>query len=176
MAKTPSPTLFCSCTCYNAAGYITVLICFPIIIQSTYVTCVCVPQGIMFLYKLHNIFLQSSIRKIFRCILLYHVSCLLKVVSFINEITFDYRICSALFGNRYFRSFWGELRTRSKININTCAKFELYLNLKVRSCENDLALLIVHTSKIQALLLSSTRWSHSVGSGVLLLLFWSSYL
>ena len=45
----------------------------------------------------------------------------------------------------------------SKININTCAKFELYLNLKVRSCENDLALLIVHTSKIQALLLSSTR-------------------
>ena len=175
MAKTPSPTLFCSCTCYNAAGYITVLICFPIIIQSTYVTCVCVPQGIMFLYKLHNIFLQSSIRKIFRCILLYHISCLLKVVSFIYEITFDYRICSALFGNRYFRSFW-ELRTHSKININTCAKFELYLNLKVRSCENDLALLIVHTSKIQALLLSSTRWSHSVGSGVLLLLFWSSYL
>ena len=38
-----------------AAGYITVLICFPIIIQSTYVVrtyYICVPQGIRFLYKL----------------------------------------------------------------------------------------------------------------------------
>ena len=56
-----------------------------------------------------------------------------------------------------FEQAFEESLGHSKININTCAKFELYLNLKVRSCENDLALLIVHTSKIQALLLSSTR-------------------